>query len=327
MKAILKCCIGVAVLTLLLSNSALAGIIVTKNVDGYINDGFRNAPVAGAAVTFTPMSLSKTNYSVTTNSAGYYVVPNLIWYVDNRVPYMVTVTAPGYENFTTQTSTSGQPVYFNGGSRYNIALRPTSAAELKGTVTDQTGKMLSGITVVLKPTAYGYGTKDYTTVTDANGNYDLTDVLAYVYSSGSAPKWFAYNLYVNAGGYNDYTSSLFDFKTKRVLTQNATLTYAGQRYEGYVSQVIYAQDVTVTGYNERYVLVKNTGEPIGFIGIDRSNSNLVPLLQTAFQARCKVIFTAGHIDKDAIYDVSYVELGDNSTGLSRIENKLGTVKE
>ncbi len=241
---------------------------------------------------------------------------------------MVTVTAVGYENFSSQSPVAGQGIYFNGNNnnKYNVPIRPTSAAQIKGVVTDQTGKKLSGITVTLKPNYYGYGTKDYTAVTDANGNYDLADVIAYVYSSGGK-HWVGYNLFVSAPGYKDYTSSQLDFMTQRVLTQNVTLTYAGQSYEAYVSEVIYSQDAAVTGYNERYVLVKKTGEAIGYIGIDRSNGYLVPFLQTAFQARCKVLLTAGRIDKDAIFDVSYIELGDSSTGLSRIENKLGTVKE
>ena len=325
MGKFLKCFIVLAATFVLWANTASAAI--TKTVDGYVQDTLRNIPVAGATITFSTTSVSQASYTATTNSAGYYAIGNLVWYSyenSNRVGYKITVTAAGYDSFST---TSGSLVYFNGSSRYNVSLKSTSAAEIKGAITDQAGKKLSGITVVLKSTDYGYGTKDYTVVTDANGNYDLTDVLAYVYSSGSVPKWVAYNLYINAAGYKNYTSSLLDFKTKRVLTQNATLTYAGQSYEGYVSEMIYSQDAVATGYNERYILVKNTGEAIGYIGIDRSNGYLVPFLQAAFKTRCKVVFTAGHIDKDAIYDVSYIELGDSSTALSRIESKLGTVKE
>ncbi|MDP2905556.1 MAG: carboxypeptidase-like regulatory domain-containing protein [Candidatus Omnitrophota bacterium] len=327
MGKFLKCLVVLAATFVLWANTASAAI--TKTVDGYVQDTLRNIPVAGATVTFTPTSVSQTSYTATTNSAGYYAIAKLGWYSyenSKRIGYKITVTAAGYDSFSTA---SGSPVYFNGSSRYNVSLKSTSAAELKGAVTDQTGKKLAGITVTLKPvyyTYYGYQMRDYTAVTDANGNYDLTGILAYVQSSGHL-YWAGYNLCINAVGFNNYASGVLGFATQRLLTHNVTLTYAGQHYEGYVSQVIYSQDTAVTGYNERYCLVKNTGEAIGYIGIDRSNGYLVPFLQTAFQARCKVLLTAGRIDKDAIFDVSYIELGDSSTGLSRIENKLGTVKE
>lgn len=320
MGKVLKCC-GILAVGLLLCVNAAYAITLATGVSGTVSDDFRKVPVSGATVVFKPISLSALTYTVTTNSAGAYAIPNLIWYVENRVGYKITVSAPGYQDFTSPT------VYFNGkANRYNAALKSTAAAELKGAVTDQTGKKLAGITVVLKPTADGAGVKDYTAVTDADGKYSLTDVLAYVLEN-NAPKWIAYKLSVTAAGYKDYTSGVLDFKAKPGLVQNVVLAYAGQNYEGYVDQVIYSQDAVATGYNERYMLVKNTGEAIGLIGIDRSNSHLVPLLQIAFQTRCKVIFTAGRIDKDAIYDVSYLELNDERTGLNRVESNLGTTRD
>ena len=85
---------------------------------------------------------------------------------------------------------------------------------LIGKVCDRTyepEKPLAGVTVTLKPTVYGYGTHDYVTTTDANGNYRIENIIQGVYTSGGEYTIVCYNVFVEPEGYSaikDSRSSL-----------------------------------------------------------------------------------------------------------------------
>src|SRR5438045_1535749 len=71
------------------------------------------------------------------------------------------------------------------GAAHSQVPPPPTYGELKGTVTDQAMRPITGIQVVVKPTVYAYGTHDFVGVTDYKGSYDIQGILRYVYSSGS----------------------------------------------------------------------------------------------------------------------------------------------
>ncbi|MBU4377412.1 MAG: carboxypeptidase-like regulatory domain-containing protein [Candidatus Omnitrophica bacterium] len=78
---------------------------------------------------------------------------------------------------------------------------------IKGKVYDSvTATPLSGVTVTIKPMAYGYGTHDYTDTTDENGGYRVDDLIAYVQSSGGTVTWISYTVHVSVDGYEDFIS-------------------------------------------------------------------------------------------------------------------------
>jgi hypothetical protein len=100
---------------------------------------------------------------------------------------------------------------------------PELYGEVHGKIIHQGAKPKEGISITLKPTAYGYGTHDYRTVTDTNGKYVINNVVRYVYSSGSAPKWVNYYLSISAPGYNSYTGSPFNLEAEQSVEQDIKL--------------------------------------------------------------------------------------------------------
>ncbi|MBF0485365.1 MAG: carboxypeptidase regulatory-like domain-containing protein [Candidatus Omnitrophica bacterium] len=110
------------------------------------------------------------------------------------------------------------------GAASSQVVPPPRYGELNGRVINQWHHPVYGITVTLKPTAYGYGTHDFTAVSNMNGHYDIKNIDRYVYSSGPAPKWVSYYISVSAPGYLPYTSSTFNFEAVADIKMNVTLT-------------------------------------------------------------------------------------------------------
>ncbi|MCX5713625.1 MAG: hypothetical protein NT033_02215, partial [Candidatus Omnitrophica bacterium] len=96
------------------------------------------------------------------------------------------------------------------------------------------------ITLTLKPNGYGYGTHDYTAVSDASGRYDITGIIRYVYSSGPAPKWVIYKMYISQAGYYDYVSEDISFQNVTNVIKNITISSrASEKIKTTVDNIAY----------------------------------------------------------------------------------------
>jgi subtilisin family serine protease len=82
---------------------------------------------------------------------------------------------------------------------------------------------LEGVRVILKPTSYGYGLKDYRMVTDRAGRYKIEDIRGYIYSSGGLPHWVDYYISIDTSGYRPYKSGLINFKNQPLFRININL--------------------------------------------------------------------------------------------------------
>ena len=94
-------------------------------------------------------------------------------------------------------------VFFSLNSIAQSQTPPPLDAELSGRVYNEWRRPLGGILVTLKPTAYAYGTQDYPVVSNPNGRFDIKQIKRYVYSSGSAPKYVNYYIFVSVPGYEE----------------------------------------------------------------------------------------------------------------------------
>ena len=167
------------------------------------------------------------------------------WIINEMEPYSwaVVVTDPDEDNVTLTASNMPEGMLFDGyrmfdwqprddqAGDYTVLLTATdehgATASMDMTITVRdvvtsyyikgkvcnalTSAPLSGVTVTLKPHAYGYGTHDYTTTTDENGDYRVDSMIGHVQSSGGTVTWIKYRAYVSAGGYQDYVSDEMAF--------------------------------------------------------------------------------------------------------------------
>lgn len=130
-------------------------------------------------------------YSDTTDSNGNYFIANV-----PAGTYSLTATVTGYD----QGSASSKSVSDGATTTVDFELTPAALGTISGTVTDQCGSALAGATVETT-------TGCYSTTTDANGDYTLSNVKGGTYEvvavkTGYAPETET-GVVVTDGGNND----------------------------------------------------------------------------------------------------------------------------
>ncbi|MHC4115078.1 MAG: S8 family serine peptidase, partial [Planctomycetota bacterium] len=181
---------------------------------------FTALPTAGEAplsVKFTDLSSGKiTSWfwdfgdgatSTEENPSHTYTVPNA---------YTVSLTVTNLSGSNTETK-------FN-----YIGISPYDGV-VQGWVHDiKTNKSLEGVEVTLKPYTYEGGARDYTAITDADGNYKIRGMLKYLDSQ----TWLSYKAYISSvKGYEDYVGEELTFsETKRELKCDISLQPYGMIY-------------------------------------------------------------------------------------------------
>jgi len=204
----------VSILTLvILPVTAFAG---GGTLAGKVVDYSVNAPVAGSVVTLKPhvYGYGTHDYTVTTDNKGQFIIGDIIPYVytsggaKTLIKYRIYVLPPG--SFLARAEYIGGVISFQFEMIQKLTIPLSSIAdsgELTGRVFDLGSNAgIAGAQVTVKPSAYGYGTKDYTATTGPNGDYVIRNIKRYVYSSGPLPKPVKYSITVSAPGYPEYTS-------------------------------------------------------------------------------------------------------------------------
>jgi hypothetical protein len=197
----------------------LSGRVLNRN---------NSQPIAGATVTLKPAAYGygAHDYRVTTNSSGYYEVNDILWRIYTSggaiypVQYTLNVSSLGYSDYASASMTFPNPVMVT----LNAPMAPLSPPLAYGYVTDaMTGQKLPGAAVVLKPTAYGYGTHDYAVYSNIYGYYEIYNIIGSIYTSGGAQYWISYTLNASARGYNNFISPAFNFQSSNTVLKNAPL--------------------------------------------------------------------------------------------------------
>jgi carboxypeptidase family protein/immune inhibitor InhA-like protein/flagellar hook capping protein FlgD len=134
------------------------------DVEGVVTNSATSNPVDGAEVyvgAFGP---------ATTNASGEYMIEDVVIGV-----HEVTAMKDGYYNFVGATTVE---VFTGQVATYDFAMDPNLFGTLDGTVTDSdTGDPLIGAEIY----AVSMGGYEYDTVTDNDGYYEITDVVAETY--------------------------------------------------------------------------------------------------------------------------------------------------
>ena len=193
--------------------STIEGIVFRTNTAG--------EPIPNIEVEVWQMTYPGISYDLfattTTDQNGFYKFDNLpaVFHHNALQPnyYKIKIVQQlGYEGFETgpmqfYDSSEG---WLDGIITLNIPLTPSLYGTVSGCVYGGY-EPLAGATVTIKPHTYGYGSHDYTTTTDENGDYEFTDVLRYITSSGGS-KWLRYTVYVSKEGYEDFVSAEEELK-------------------------------------------------------------------------------------------------------------------
>lgn len=162
---------------------------------GTISGNVKNS--SGQNLQSATVATTPAGHSATTDANGNYTITN--------VPvgtYSVTASKIGYQSVT-QT---GKTVSKNQTTTVNFTLTPTPTGTISGNVKNSSGVNLQGATVSTNP-------GDYSTTTDANGNYTIANVPAGTYS-----------VTASKNGYNSSTQTGKTVSGGQTTTCNFTLT-------------------------------------------------------------------------------------------------------
>ncbi len=141
--------------------------------------------------------------------------PAHLYTIAGNYTVKLTVSGPGGSATKTKDSYINVMTWYGPGT---ISGRAYGWSQFTGTTP------LAGATITIKPSAYGYGTHDYTTTTDANGNYNVADVIRDTSTSGGAITWVKYTVTASKDGYENFVSAALQFSpTVFSLTCDATL--------------------------------------------------------------------------------------------------------
>lgn len=213
------------IMVLLCSGIAHAQMRNMVSLRGSVVSALDLQPVAGAEVTLSPTrtGYGAQNYVVITDAKGYYEINEILSSVDTSggarytLHYTFTVSSNNFETY------SLSPIAFAPGAiiQHNITL-VLNQGTLEGLALNHSQQMLPEVKVTLRPTAYEYGSRDYTAITDASGRYRISGILRHVFT-GSAYKLVTYRLYVAQTGYNDYVSEEINFQNASSLIKDVTV--------------------------------------------------------------------------------------------------------
>ena len=180
------------------TNFVLAPIVTTGTITGMVTDAATSNAIAGATVSYN-------GGSTTTDTSGNYEFANVA-----AGSVTVNVSASGYGNASNSVTVAA-----GSSATQNFPLTATpKVGSISGKVADVSGRALSAAAV-----AYSGGSA----ITDANGNYSLTNVAA-----GSQ------TLTASLAGYVSVSQSV-SVTTNQSTTQNFTLTLATGTISGTVT--------------------------------------------------------------------------------------------
>jgi len=203
-------------------------------VTGTVIDSANDSPIAGAKVILTPHAYGygTRNYMATTDTRGRFIISNIIESVYSSggartwIKYRAYIIPPSNFSPCAQYVSANMSFQFQFIHELVIPLsKIADSGELTGRVFNvDTNTRIANAQVTLKPSAYFYGARDYTTTTGPNGDFVIRGIRRYVYSSGPLPKPVKYSINVYVPGYPEYVSEYISFNNQSIQERQIGLT-------------------------------------------------------------------------------------------------------